>query len=112
MLYYFFIKQTVIRRRMKKRFCMSEVYPDSKRSLRKRNNLKTLTNKGTHLIMSGFCSMKQLHASPLPEIPKNFKFLNLEIFVNVFYYCNDYMLTLSMHEWMMESRKVELNFRE
>ena len=56
---------------MKKSFCMSEVYPDSKRSLPKRNNLKTLTNQDTHQTMLGFCSMKQLHASPLPEIPKN-----------------------------------------
>ena len=56
---------------MKKSFYMSEVYPDSKRSLPKRNNLKTLTNQDTHQIMLGFCSMKQLHASPLPEIPKN-----------------------------------------
>ena len=54
-----------------KSFCMSEVYPDSKKSLPKRNNLKTLTNQGTHQIMLGFCSMKQLHVSPLPKIPKN-----------------------------------------
>ena len=33
---------------------MSEVYPGSKRSIRYRDNLKTLTNQGTHQIMLGF----------------------------------------------------------
>ena len=49
---------------------MSEVYPGSKRSIRYRDNLKTLTNQGTHQIMLGFCNIRQLHASPLAETSK------------------------------------------
>ena len=33
---------------------MFEVYPGSKRSIRYRDNLKTLTNQGTHQIILGF----------------------------------------------------------
>ena len=49
---------------------MSEVYLGSKRSIRYRDNLKTLTNQGTHQIMLRFCNIRQLHASPLPETPR------------------------------------------
>ena len=41
---------------------MSEVNLGSKRSIRYRDNLKTLTNQGTHQIMLGFCNIRQCNS--------------------------------------------------